>query len=262
MPSVSWSDVAIAWVAMLFPLVLSSRRDPKFARVWLFASARAAGQLALLGLLLNFLFREDDWRWTSLAGFAMLLVAARTALQRSRYAYPHMFRDCVLSLSLALLAALITVSFFTQGKVLVGRSAAFIPLLGILLGNSLSGLSLGLSQWLRELHDRRAELEFWLSIGATRREALAQLKGGALQTAMTTIVNALTVAGVVSIPGMMTGQLLAGGEVGDAVRYQLAIMFLIAMVVYGATALCLKLSENGVFDAWDNLRAGALGEAK
>jgi putative ABC transport system permease protein len=103
-----------------------------------------------------------------------------------------------------------------------------LPLLGMILGNTMTGISLGMHTLTTGLVRERAAVEARLTLGATRQEALLPVTRAALRSALMPIVNGMTAAGVVSLPGMMTGQILAGAAPVEAVKYQLLIMFLIA----------------------------------
>ena len=108
-----------------------------------------------------------------------------------------------------------------------------IPLLGMVLGNTLNGISVGLNTFTEALFTRRTHVESLLASGATRAEAAAEPLRDAVRTGMIPIVNSMMIVGLVSLPGMMTGQLISGMDPVSAVKYQIVIMFLIA----GATAL-------------------------
>jgi len=108
-----------------------------------------------------------------------------------------------------------------------------IPLLGMVLGNILNGISLSLDRFMEGIVRERALIETDLALGASRWEAAHDLVTEALRTGMIPTVNSMMVMGIVSLPGMMTGQLLAGVAPAAAVRYQVVIMFMIA----AATAL-------------------------
>ena len=103
-----------------------------------------------------------------------------------------------------------------------------IPLLGMVLGNTMTGVSLGLNGLATGLVTRRAGVEARLMLGASRHEALRPVVRAALRNAMMPIINAMSASGVVSLPGMMTGQILGGVAPSEAVKYQILIMFLIA----------------------------------
>ena len=107
----------------------------------------------------------------------------------------------------------------------------------MILGNSLNGTSLGLNSFTDALVAHRDRVEMVLAIGGTRWEAARQPVQHAVRTGMIPIINTMMVVGVVSLPGMMTGQLLSGTSPLEAVKYQIVIMFLIA----AATALARKV---------------------
>jgi putative ABC transport system permease protein len=164
---------------------------------------------------------------------AMTLIAGIAAAQRAHVRYPGIWGNSIASVWLS--------------SWLVGSFALFVimpvepwyspqhavPILGMILGNTLSGISLGLDRLGGELSARRTQVETLLALGATRWEAAREPIRQAVRTGMIPIVNAMMVVGIVSLPGMMTGQLLAGIAPVHAVKYQIVIMFLIA----SATAL-------------------------
>jgi putative ABC transport system permease protein len=116
-----------------------------------------------------------------------------------------------------------------------------IALLGMILGNTMTGVSLGLSTLTTSVQRDYKAVEAQLALGETMSTAMRPLTQEALRTGMMPIINAMAATGVVSIPGMMTGQILSGVEPAIAVKYQLLIMFLIA----GATSLGVYLAVLG-----------------
>jgi putative ABC transport system permease protein len=103
-----------------------------------------------------------------------------------------------------------------------------LPLLGMILGNTMTGVSLGLDVLTNGLVRERAAVEAYLALGGTRYQALLPVMRDALRSGFMPTINGMAAIGLVSLPGMMTGQILAGVEPIDAVKYQLLIMFLIA----------------------------------
>jgi putative ABC transport system permease protein len=103
-----------------------------------------------------------------------------------------------------------------------------LPLLGMVLGNTITGISLGLHTLTSGLARDRAGVEAQLALGATRWRALHLAIRSALRSAFMPIVNAMAATGLVALPGMMTGQILAGVDPLEAVKYQLLISLLIA----------------------------------
>jgi putative ABC transport system permease protein len=124
-----------------------------------------------------------------------------------------------------------------------------IPLVGMILGNTLNGIALGLDRLGSELNARRGEIEGLLALGATRWEAARGPVQQAIRTGMIPILNAMMVVGIVSLPGMMTGQLLAGVDPIQAVKYQIVIMFLISSGTALGTVGVVLLSYRRLFNA-------------
>ena len=133
-----------------------------------------------------------------------------------------------------------------------------IPLLGMLLGNTMNGIALGVSRLTESAWQQRAVIEQRLLLGQTRLEAILELRRDSVRTGMIPIINSMAAAGIVSLPGMMTGQILAGSPPVEAVKYQILIMFLIA----GGTGLgviaALWLTARRLFDDRHRLRLDRL----
>jgi putative ABC transport system permease protein len=116
-----------------------------------------------------------------------------------------------------------------------------IPLLGMILGNVMTGVSLALNDIGLTVARERSAIEAQLCLGASRWTALRPVTRRALRSGFIPIINAMAATGVVSLPGMMTGQILAGVDPTQAVRYQLLVMFLIA----GATGCGVYMAVFG-----------------
>jgi putative ABC transport system permease protein len=110
----------------------------------------------------------------------------------------------------------------------------------MILGNSLNGMALCLDRFIDHLASRSSELELYVAYGATRRETLEIPLRTAVRTGMIPIINAMSVVGIVALPGMMTGQILAGSPPMQAVAYQIVVMFMIAAATsFGAMAAAI-----------------------
>ncbi|NOZ96065.1 MAG: iron export ABC transporter permease subunit FetB [Acidobacteria bacterium] len=207
------------------------------------AALRTVVQLGLLGLVLEKVFavRRPVVVLAMLA--AMIFFSGREAVARSTRRYTGIGLDAWLTMTVS---CLLVGGAVTQ--VVVGVRPWFdpqyvIPILGMILGNSLNGVSLSLERLLETLDARRHEVELLLAFGAARAEALRDPMRAAVRTGMIPITNAMTVAGLVSLPGMMTGQILAGAPPLQAVAYQIVVMFMLAasnafgaiLIAYGAS---------------------------
>ena len=174
----------------------------------------------------------------------MTVVAGFTAVRRINTRYRSIYNTAIFSIWIS--------SWLVTGVTLLAilrpepwyRPSVLIPMLGMVLGNSLTGISLGLERFISELKQNREQIEGPMS----RCHTLGKLSRSNEKSSTScndSILNTMSVAGIVSIPGMMTGQLLAGGPM-QAVAYQIMIMFVIAASIALGTILALSLTYRKV----------------
>ena len=133
-----------------------------------------------------------------------------------------------------------------------------IPLLGMVLGNTMNGIALGLDRLTQEASAKRAVLEARLALGQDWDETIADTRREAIRVGMIPIINAMAAAGIVSLPGMMTGQILAGTPPVETVKYQILVMFLIAGGTGFGTVVAVSLGARRLFDNRQRLRLDRL----
>ena len=199
------------------------------------STARMVVQLALIGLVLKFIFAATSPLWT--AAFALVMFVAGGyevwSRQETRIAGWQAF---TLGASVPFIAGLaITIYAMT---LIIGPDPwyaprYFLPILGMMIGNALAGVSLVLNTVTTGVKQDRNAIEGRLALGATRFEATHEVLRHAMKTGLMPILTAMAASGLVTLPGMMTGQILAGIDPMEAAKYQIMIMFLVA----GATAL-------------------------
>ena len=208
------------------------------------AALRMVVQLTLVGLVLTTLFALISPLWTGLTALAMILFAGREILARQDRPLSGWWAYGLGTG--AMLAASTMVTLFaltTQLSPTPWYDPRYaIPLLGMVLGNTMTGISLGLQTLTTNLVRERAAVEARLALGATRHQALLPAIRLALRSAWMPIINAMAATGVVSLPGMMTGQILSGVAPVEAVKYQILILFLVA----GGTGLGAMAAVLGV----------------
>ncbi|HEX6199681.1 MAG TPA: iron export ABC transporter permease subunit FetB [Thermoanaerobaculia bacterium] len=212
------------------------------------AALRTVVQLLLVGLVLQWVFSLSRWYLVVALGLVMALVAGATAVRRTERRYPGIWANAVLSVWLSSWTIAAAALFGIVDVEPWYRPQYAIPLLGMILGNTLNGISLGLDRLGEDLATRRGEVEGLLALGATRWEAARAPVRRSVRTGMVPIVNAMMVAGIVSLPGMMTGQLLAGVDPVEAVKYQVVIMFLLASGTALGTVGVVLLSYRRLFN--------------
>lgn len=226
-------DLLAAGGLVLVAVLISFIQGLGLERSLLWAACRTVVQLLAVGYVLQWIFKIKHPAAIACLTVIMVAVAGRAAVGRSDYTFPR----AKLMAFVVLLVTGFAVSFVvTRG--IIGLTPWYeprylIPLLGMILGNTLTGLSLGLHSFLHALKREREVVEMELSLGATAREAASEPMRRAVKQSMIPIINSMMVVGLVSLPGMMTGQILAGNDPLVAVKYQIVVMFMLA----GSTAL-------------------------
>lgn len=222
----------------LFSLALRLQLGSRIA----IASVRTVLQLGLLGLVLKWVFEAQQW-WIILAMvLSMMLNASFAAVRRTSRRFTGVWLSGLSAVSIStVFTTFIIISFVVPVRPWY-EARYLIPLVGMILGNALTGLSLCLDRLMTDLDEKRAEVECWLSLGATAWEACRPHVREAVRTGMIPILNSMTVVGIVSIPGMMTGQILAGAPPEQAIRYQIVVMFMIAAATTLSAVIITLLS--------------------
>jgi putative ABC transport system permease protein len=221
----------------------------KLERKLLIASVRTIIQLFAIGYVLTWIF--DDQRNPLVLiplVLIMLTVASRAAVGRASQTIDGAARLTFMTLIGTALFTTITVTHVIVRVEPWYKAQYFIPLLGMVLGNGLTGISLCLDQLLNQLKDKQPLIDMELAHGATAWEASRGVLGAAIYRGMIPIINSMTVVGLVSLPGMMTGQILAGANPLEAVKYQIVVMFMICAVTSLSCIILALLIYRRVFN--------------
>lgn len=255
-----YGDLALAALLLLAVAGLSLLLQLRIERSLAIAGLRCVLQLFLVGLVLTKLFALVSPWWTALAALAMVLFAGREIMARQERGFQKLWAYGIGTSAMLMAATLVTLfALTTQVQPEPWYDPRYaLPLLGMILGNTMTGIALGLQRLTEGARQQRAGIEAQLCLGATRRSAMLPVTRQALTTALMPIINSLAATGLVSLPGMMTGQILAGVEPMEAVKYQLMIMFLIAG---GTTLGAVTAVFVGVYrltDSRDRLRLDRL----
>lgn len=207
------------------------------------AALRMVVQLAIMALVLKFVFEVNAPLWTALFALVMLVAAGFEANSRQSRRIAG-WESLALGAGAPFVAGLAATVFATAA--VIGNAPWYapqflLPILGMMMGNALAGVSLVLDTVTDGVQRERAAIEARLALGASRFEATSGVMGRAIKTGLMPILTAMAAAGIVSLPGMMTGQILAGISPVQAAKYQVMIMFLIA----GSTALAVLMAGIG-----------------
>lgn len=215
---------ALVLVAGLVSVALGLRLESKL----LVASVRTVVQLLLVGYVLEWVFHIENPLVLGAVLLVMTAAAGRAAVTRSSRTFAGAGLGAFATLVLTGLATTFTVTSAIIGVRPWYHAQYVVPLLGMVLGNALTGVSIALDALLADLDEQRDRVEMELALGATRWEAVGASLADAARRGMIPILSSMAVVGIVSLPGMMTGQILQGASPLDAVKYQIVVMFMLA----------------------------------
>ena len=256
-------DLALAALLVILNAGLSLRLGLALERPLLVAAVRSAVQLFLVGLVIKTLFALTSPLWTGLMVLVMLLAAGYEVQARQTRRYGGAWAYGLGALSVAVGAGLVTV----LALIVIVQPEPWhqpryaIPLLGMILGNAMTAVSLALNSLTTGAVRERVAIEARLALGADRATAMRSVSHEALRTGMMPIINAMSAAGVISLPGMMTGQILAGIDPVEAVKYQILIFFLIAGGTGIGVFLAVYVGARRLSDSRHRLRLDRLRPA-
>jgi putative ABC transport system permease protein len=254
----SLGQIGIATLLVVVAGAISVAFRLKLEKSLALAAVRTVVQLLLIGYALKYVFVLRSPLLILGLVLLMVVAAGRAALGRSQYTYSDAFVHSFISLAVSgLLTAFVVTATVIQVHPWY-RPQYLIPLVGMILGNSLTGVSIALDQLLRDVVERRAEIEMDLSLGASAWEAAHGPLQDAVRRGMIPTINAMLVVGVVSLPGMMTGQILAGSDPLEAVRYQIVVMFMLAAATALGCMLMVLLACRRLFNARHQLEESAV----
>ena len=228
--ALDWFDLGLAALLIVLNGALSVWLRLGLERQFLIAATRMCVQLGLMGLVLKTLFTLVSPALTALAVLVMIAFAGHEIMGRQERRFKGAWAYGLGTGAVLFAGTLVTVfALATQIQADPWYHPRYaIPLLGMILGNTMTGIAIGLNTLTGQVRRERAAIETLLALGATRAAAMRPLVRGAARNGLIPIVNAMSAAGVVSLPGMMTGQILSGVEPIEAIKYQILIMFLIA----------------------------------
>ncbi|PSB21555.1 iron export ABC transporter permease subunit FetB [Phormidesmis priestleyi ULC007] len=215
------------------------------------AAGRTIAQLTVVGYFLGVVFAfKSPWAVLAVLG-GMLIVASIVARNRISQKIPRL---------LPLIAGSILVSTaltLTYTSLLIVQPQPWydpqtvIPLAGIVLGNAMNGAAIAGDRLVSTLNSSQLEIETHLSLGATPQQAVAQYRRDAIKAGLIPTINSMMVVGLVTLPGIITGQLLGGADPIQAAAFQMLILFMLAF----ATLLTTILVTQGLLRQFFNQAA-------
>ncbi len=251
---IGWPQLALCLLFILAAGLASIGLRLGLQKDLLWGTVRTFAQLFMLGLVLRYVFDLRLW-WPVLLifwcmiGFAVQIIHGRVREKSVRYldtTFLSMFLSFTL-ITMVVTALIVQVRPWYEPRY-------FLPLGGMVIGNSMNAIAIALERLFGELRKSKNLVEMRLTLGATYREATADITRGAVKAGMIPSINAMMGVGAVFIPGMMTGQILAGAEVITAVKYQVMVMLMLVGSTSLGSVLVVLLSLRRCFTRDGRLR--------
>lgn len=227
-------QVALAYIFVVIVLIIVRLRGIRREKEIVIASVRMALQLILVGYLLIYIFKSPNVFVTILIIALMEAFAVHTILRKFK---KQLFGELRKVIAVSMVAG--TLFCLLYFLVVVVRISPwydpqyFIPIAGMIVGNSMTGISLGVKSLLEGMTVQRAAVEEALTLGAAPQDASKSIINSTFDAAILPTLNSMAGMGIVFLPGMMTGQILSGTDPTTAIAYQIAIM----LGILGAVAL-------------------------
>lgn len=254
--TLSATDLVISSLLVLSLSLISWIMDTGLGKRIIIAGLRTTVQLLLIGMVLKVLFENASLIWIGLIAFVMLFIAGRetTVRQKRRFIgwWGFAFGTGAMFIST------FTLAFFAL-RVIIEVEPWYmpqysIPLIGMMFGNTMNGISLGMDRLTQSAWQHRESIEERLSLGQDWSKAIGDICSDSIRIGMIPVINAMAAAGIISLPGMMTGQILAGSPPVEAVKYQILIMFLLATGTGFGVIVAVHMGARRLFDNRQRLR--------
>lgn len=234
-------QVALAYVFVIIVLVIVRARGIKREKEIIISSIRMTLQLVLVGYLLVYIFDNPDPFITIGTIVIMEAFAVYTVFKKFKNQLSKALKQVIAaSMAAGTLSCLI---YFLLVVVRISpwyEPQYFIPIAGMIIGNSMTGVSLGVKSLVEGMTIQKALVEEALILGATPQDASRGIINSTFDAAILPTINSMVGMGIVFLPGMMTGQILSGTVPTTAIAYQIVIM----LGILGAVALTVFIMLN------------------
>lgn len=255
---INWLDLFVTYSLLLIPIYVFWYFKTGLVKDTIIAAIRMTLQLLALGVYLEVLFRLNNLWLNLLWGIIMIIIASYTTIKRSELNMRLFFLPTTIALSLAIF--LIDLYFFKAVLKLdyFFEARYFIPITGMLLGNALRSNIIALNAYFSRLSTENQLYKFAIANGASQKEALLPFFRDAIKKAFNPSIATMAIMGLISLPGMMTGQILSGTTPTIAIKYQILIMITIFVSSMLTVMFTVLISNRFIFDEYKNLKTNIL----
>lgn len=265
----TYVDIPLTRLALILgfivlAVVLSRRSRLGLERDLVWGALRGAAQLIAIGYLLLLLFNNERPSWVLLLLTVMLIVAAATSARRVEHgpSWRLLFPRALIAIGAGAAVALVPVFAFVVPPHPWYEARYLVPIGGMMLSNAMNVVAQVFERIFASASSEADQIEALLALGATPRQALQRQVRATLRAALIPTINGLLTVGLVSLPGMMTGQIVSGTAPEQAVRYQIVIMYQLVGVAAVAGLLAVAFARRLLFTRRAQLALPPAGQSR
>ncbi|WP_410508979.1 ABC transporter permease [Methanosarcina hadiensis] len=249
-PDISITSLMLCFLLLAIPLAISYRIKLHISRKTIDAVTRMTVQLVLVGIFLTYVFDLNNGILNLAWVIGMVIIASYTTIGNVELKMEKLFFPVILSFTAANISVLLYFNEFVLdlGNLLEARY--LIPIGGMILGNSLRGNIVGMGEFYEDIRRNENRYLYTLSLGASRYEALMPYIRKCLRSALKPTLANIATAGLVFLPGMMTGQILGGASPMLAIKYQISIMIALYVSTCMSTVFSIFSTIHTTFDEY------------
>jgi putative ABC transport system permease protein len=240
----SWTAVAVSVLLVLVAVAIASWQRLGITRDVVVAAVRALVQLVAVGAVLAWLFTHAGVPGALAWILAMTFVAANESRRRG-HGIPRAYTSALVGIVVGTAA---TLGILVAGGVISTEPQVLIPIGGMVVSGSMQAASLTLASLRRSVLDNRPAVEAALSLGLPAHQAFAREMRTAVRTALIPTVDSTRVVGLISLPGTMTGLIIAGVDPLEAIRYQLIVMYMLLAAWAVSALVTARAAQGALFD--------------
>ncbi|SNR68940.1 putative ABC transport system permease protein [Haloechinothrix alba] len=245
-----WLEVGTSVLLVAVAVLVAAHQRLGLSKDVLLAAVRAFVQLVAVGMVLVVIF-EHGGALGALGWVVLMVVIAGQVAGRRGKGVPR--AKIIATVSVASGAG-VALAVLLLLDVFPGRPSVIVPIGGMIVANSMQAVGLVLLRLAEHVDDSRAEIEARLSLGMDSAEAFGPHRRSAARAALLPAIDATKVVGLISLPGAMTGLILAGVDPLTAIRYQIVVMYMILGAAALAAAVAVHLGQRRLFDQAQRLR--------
>lgn len=244
---ISYIALSLYGILLIIPLVIFLYLRIKIIKSTLIAMFRMVVQLGFVGIYLGYIFKLNNHFVNIFWIIVMIVVANHAILKQSGLRWGFLFFHTLPALFIGMAVNFLSLLILFEPEILLS-SRYFIPIGGMVMGNILRGNIISLDRFYHSLSKREDEYIYYMGLGASHSETLRPFMAESIKSAISPYIATMATIGLVSLPGMMTGQILGGASPGVAIQYQILIMISIFITTTISMFLGIKFSVSRSFD--------------